>query len=100
LALAYSISTDDSDKKTAVSSAKLSISELELIFSFNKSFIKIINNKGPNTVPCGTPQHTLRESLDMSLHLTLCVLSLKKDLKRLFETPRIPEFSNFLNNNS
>lgn len=49
---------------------------------------------------CGTLQDTLRDSLEKSLHKTLCVLSLKKDLKRLFETPRIPEFSNFLNKNS
>lgn len=44
-----------------VSSIKLNISLLEFIFSFKRSFIKIINSKEPQTVPYSTPQDAFCE---------------------------------------
>ena len=52
----YKLSIVSSDIRIAVSSAKLMNYLLLSIFIFNKSFIKKINNNGPKTVPCGTPQ--------------------------------------------
>lgn len=51
------------DISIAVSSAKLINSVLLFILISRRSLINIINNNGPNTVPCGTPQDILRSLL-------------------------------------
>lgn len=41
--------------KMDVSSTKLNISVFKFVFILNRSFIQIMNNNGPSSVPCGTP---------------------------------------------
>ena len=58
------------------------------------SFMYIRNNKGPNTLPCGTPNMTSSGS-DFSLrHSVNCVRFERYDFIRLLAFPRIPYLSN------
>ena len=43
----------------------------------NKSLIRILNNKGPNTDPCGTPLIMSTRELKSAFILILCFLPFK-----------------------
>src|SRR3989442_15912367 len=51
---------------------------LRLLQTSGKSLMKIINNKGPKTVPCGIPLRTLFDPDNTPFILTCCILLHKK----------------------
>ena len=60
-----------------------------------KSFMKIINNKGPSIDPCQRPQSIHRRSEILSLLDTCCCLSDKYDRNQLKAIPRTQYEINF-----
>ena len=62
----------------------------ELVTDIGMSFMKVTNNKGPRTVPCGTPEHTGNGSLASWFTTTVCSLFVRKDLIHVLVIPVIP----------
>ena len=54
--------------------------------------IKIKNNKGPNIVPCGTPEVTFDHSEYALFTKTLYFLLFKKFVTQLSTLPKMPKF--------
>ena len=54
------------------------------------SFMKVRNNKGPRTAPCGTPEHTGNGSLASWFTTNLCSRFVRKDFIHLLVTSKIP----------
>ena len=62
----------------------------ELVTDIGMSFMKVRNNKGPRTVPCGIPEHTGNGSLASWFTTTLCSRFVRKDFIHLLVIPVIP----------
>ena len=62
----------------------------ELLTDIGMSFMKVRNNKGLMTVPCGTPEHTVNGLLASRFTTTLCSRFVRKDLIHLLVLPVIP----------
>ena len=63
--------------------------------SKNKSFVYIINNKGPRMEPCGTPQRNFVYGDTWSLITIRCCLFAKYDVKNFIAFKSNPYSCNF-----